>query len=88
MEPFDIAEALTALSHTNVTGVKEASVLFHLANAPATSADVIILTNGKPKSTRMRLHDLREKKLVKFCHQTKQYGLTIEGKKLVKKVTK
>lgn len=81
-----MAEALTALSHTNVTGVKEASVLFHLAYAPATSAEIIELTSGKPKSTRMRLHDLREKKLVKFCHQTKQYGLTKEGQKLVKKV--
>lgn len=86
MNPLDLAKALTALSHTQITGVKEASVLLHLMVAPCTSKEIIDLTNGKPKSTRMRLVDLREKGLAKFCHTTKQYSLTTEGKKLVKKI--
>lgn len=88
MEYLSLAKALTALSHTQVTGVKEASVLLHLAVAPATSKDIIDTTRGRPQSTRMRLGNLREKKLVKYCHKTKLYGLTKEGQKLVEKVAK
>ena len=88
MDTAEIAKALTALSHTQVTGVKEASVLLHLAVTPATSKEIIDITNGRPQSTRMRLGNLREKKLVKYCHKTKLFGLTKEGQKLVDKIVK
>jgi predicted transcriptional regulator len=90
MTPDDMAKALIALSQTNVTGVKEAATLFTIASNPANAAEIIYQTEGRPASTRTRLVNLSDKKLIKASagKGKREYSLTEKGRSLVLKVLK
>jgi predicted ArsR family transcriptional regulator len=95
MTPLELAKALIALSNTTVTGVKEAATLFTIASEPMTSQSAIVQTEGRPASTRTRLVNLCDKKLIKASagktatgRGNRVYSLTEKGRSLVLKVLK
>lgn len=89
MEISHFAKLLTKLSHTELGGVKEASVFFYIVAGATTPADIIELTKNRSGATRTRLYNLVDKGLIKREKSPRGkmlYFLTRKGKILVTKV--
>lgn len=88
MDINKLATALVNLSGTQVTGVKEAATLFVIATGAKTAKEIIELTDGRPASTRMRIVNLQEKKLIvrKKSLGLAMYELSAAGRKLTDRV--
>ena len=89
MNITQLANALTALSTTELGGAKEASVFFHVAAGATLPAEIIAATGRRAGVTRTRLCNLIDKGLLERKNSSggrAKYVLTAKGRKLITKV--